>query len=93
MNFNLGSCTVCLMTHFVVLFSTSISKKKNAIFQNAERKKKQANIYTRRMSIMHSLYFQTKLMKVRRFVSLSFSSILHIKKMRRCPLDFFFLLI
>jgi hypothetical protein len=26
MNFNLGSCTVCLMTHFLVLFSTSISK-------------------------------------------------------------------
>jgi hypothetical protein len=78
---------------FLFFFSISISKKKSAIFQYAKWTKKQAYVYTRRMSIMHSLYFQTKLTKVCRFVSLSFSSILHIKKMRRCPLDFFFLLI
>jgi hypothetical protein len=91
MNFNLIFVMFIWRRIFLFFFLLQSIKQKNAIFQNTKRTKKQANVHTRRMSIMHSLYFQIKLTKVHRFVSLSFSSTLHIKKMRRCPLNFCFL--
>ncbi len=72
---------VCLTKRFSPLFPIS---------KIVKQAKKQAYVYTTRISVMRCFHFKIKTTKMHRFVSFSFSPILKTKRLRRRPLNLSF---